>query len=314
MTVIGALTQPVSTLAATLGGIPAIVHSGTAQGAADDSLTLAAAASAVDDYYKWMRVRITGGPGAGQERVILASRSNHLPYAEDFRNTAEAGGTRPWINSGVDLTADSIAAPDGNTTADLLIAATTTNRHTRYQTPTITDKSDDLSNTVYGRHSAGAIYLTVYIAEGGFQGANRFGKTFDLQTGTVAPPNAADDTGTAVLLSSAIVDAGGGWWQATVRGNLGASGSSAVSFAYAVNNGFGGGSIGSTWLGDGTSGLYLWGAHGNVGAAPEFYIPTLGGAAVGIQIDRPWIVRPDATSTYEIYLPGATAVGALSQP
>lgn len=43
------------TITSTLGGIPAIVHSGVAQGAADDSLTLAAAASATcrasSDYF-----------------------------------------------------------------------------------------------------------------------------------------------------------------------------------------------------------------------------------------------------------------------
>lgn len=45
-------------------------HSGTAQAGAATSITLAVGASAVDDAYKNMTVRITGGTGIGQERKI----------------------------------------------------------------------------------------------------------------------------------------------------------------------------------------------------------------------------------------------------
>lgn len=50
----------------------ATAHTGTAQAGASGSLTLAATGSAVNDAYRGMRVRITGGQGAGQSRVIAS--------------------------------------------------------------------------------------------------------------------------------------------------------------------------------------------------------------------------------------------------
>ena len=49
-----------------------IVHSGTAQAGAASTITLAAAASAVNDYYNGIKVRLTGGTGSGQIRTITA--------------------------------------------------------------------------------------------------------------------------------------------------------------------------------------------------------------------------------------------------
>src|SRR3990167_9634898 len=47
-----------------------IEHSGTAAAGGASSITLAAGASAVDDAYNTMTVRLTGGTGSGQERII----------------------------------------------------------------------------------------------------------------------------------------------------------------------------------------------------------------------------------------------------
>lgn len=48
------------------------VHSGAAQAGGASTITLAAGASAVDDAYKNMTVRITGGTGVGQERKVAS--------------------------------------------------------------------------------------------------------------------------------------------------------------------------------------------------------------------------------------------------
>lgn len=48
------------------------LHSGTAQAGGANTITLAAGASAVNDFYKAMTVRITGGIGAGQERKVAS--------------------------------------------------------------------------------------------------------------------------------------------------------------------------------------------------------------------------------------------------
>lgn len=89
------------------------IGNGTAQAAALKSLTLAAAASAVDDYYKNMTVAITSGAGASQSRSVSgyvgstkiatvdAWASNLQTYSEDATQaswtkincTASSGGT-----------------------------------------------------------------------------------------------------------------------------------------------------------------------------------------------------------------------------
>ena len=60
-----------TTIQASIDSANPIVHSGTAQAGAADTITLAAAASAVDDYYNGMKVRLTGGTGSGQIRTII---------------------------------------------------------------------------------------------------------------------------------------------------------------------------------------------------------------------------------------------------
>ena len=48
-------------------------------------------------------------------------RRNLLTWSEDFRTTAQAGGTRPWVGAGGTITADQDSAPDGTTTADRMV-------------------------------------------------------------------------------------------------------------------------------------------------------------------------------------------------
>lgn len=49
-----------------------VIHSGTAQGGAASSVTLAAGAAATDDLYKGQVVKLYGGTGAAQARVVTA--------------------------------------------------------------------------------------------------------------------------------------------------------------------------------------------------------------------------------------------------
>ena len=60
-----------TTIQAAIDSVNPIVHSGTAQAGAAATITLATTASAVDDYYNGMKVRLTGGTGSGQIRTII---------------------------------------------------------------------------------------------------------------------------------------------------------------------------------------------------------------------------------------------------
>ncbi len=57
--------------------------SGTAQAGAASSITLAAGASAVTDYYKYMRIYLVGGTGSGQNRLCSAYNGTTKQWTPD---------------------------------------------------------------------------------------------------------------------------------------------------------------------------------------------------------------------------------------
>lgn len=77
------------------------VHTGTAQAGAASSITLAAGASAVDDAYKNMLVRITGGTGSGQERTVSVYNGT-TKVANVSPDWAAAAVTQAALTSGAD--------------------------------------------------------------------------------------------------------------------------------------------------------------------------------------------------------------------
>lgn len=116
-----------SILSKTTGGggidIPAAV-TGTAQSGERDSIVLEAGASSVDGIYQGRHVRITGGTGAGQWRLIddVAGRGYNgdtkRAYVTKGWNTApDATSTYEIVDSALDVTIDdadtaSLAAGD----------------------------------------------------------------------------------------------------------------------------------------------------------------------------------------------------------
>lgn len=303
---------------AVVGGPAGIVHAGTAQAGWLDSLTLAASAAATPDFYRWMRVRITGGAGAGQERAILASRQNLAGYVADFRNTAEAGVTRPWVNfgSGTTIAIDDAAAPDGSLTADRLNVAVLNTRHARTVLLGGLDKTATFTWRLFAKKAGGALpYLVMAIAnENNIAAADKFGATFDIEAGTRASGIGLNN-GSGAIAASSIVAGAGGFFLCQITGSLNVAGTGNVLFSFGTAETLVHRAAPQPYLpADTTQAMHVWGAEIVVGADPGFHIPTASAAAVGVQVDRPWDVLPDATSSYEIFLPSPTAVGVLAQP
>ncbi len=219
-------------------------------------------------------------------RWEMEQRTNLLTYSNDLSNAA-------WSKGGVVVSSNVDAAPDGTSTADKVYEDSSTGAHRVF--PAAITFSSGLTYTASIYAKAGERrYLGVYLSNVGWSAASEH--TFDLQAGTVAFSN-----GSASLAS--IVGVGGGWYRCSVTRTVGASSvTGSVVFQVmqtATNPAF------YTEQGDGTSGLYLWGAQLEAGASASSYIPTTS-AAVTRQPDvltatsiSPWYNQSEGTVVFE---------------
>jgi hypothetical protein len=155
---------------------------------------------------------------------------------------------------GATVTANAIVAPDGNTTADMVVEDTSTGQHR------VLPGNQALGGTVDSSVYAISVYLkagTRTRAQVGDNAQVSSGATwFDLSAGTVL-----SGTGT-------IVDAGNGWWRCTVFPAKSTATNSNPQIAL-VSSG-----TTTSYTGDGTSGLYVWGLQVNLGTSALPYRST----------------------------------------
>ena len=184
-------------------------------------------------------------PVTGECRGLLIeeSRSNSLLRSEDFTTT--------WGPSAVSVSSNVITAPDGNTTADKLVENTS------------------FSNFKFVSQSVGTIVGT-YTVSAFFKAGERFSGYIQLLSSggsATAGFNLRTGTITGGSGTNTITPYGNGWYRVTSTQTF----TSATATVYIVlynSNGI------TNYTGDGTSGIYLWGAQVEQGAFPTSYIPT----------------------------------------
>ena len=175
--------------------------------------------------------------------LIEESRSNSLLYSADTSNAAWGGKSTVIIGS-------TITAPDGTNTAYKVIENTSNVIHNTNQSVGTISGTYTVSCFVKaGERYRG--YIQIFGAGGNVRAA------FNLKTGTIT-----GGSGT-----NTITPYPNGWYRVTSTGTF----TSATAACYLViynDNGVG------TYTGDGSSGLYFWGAQVEAGAFPTSYIPT----------------------------------------
>lgn len=198
--------------------------------------------------------RFDHNPLTGESLGLLVeeSRTNLWTYSGDFANAA-------WTKVRSSITSNTIVAPDGTLTGDKLIASTdASTTHFVRQDVSVTSGTS-YTQTIYAK--AGE-YTQIYMGFDTDNSAFAGGSIIFTLTG-----NGIAGTPSGTLTSNSITPVGNGWYrcQITATATATATGIFRIQSATGDTNGF---------TGDGTSGIYIWGAQLEAGAFPTSYIPT----------------------------------------
>lgn len=202
--------------------------------------------------------------------------SNLFTWSEAFDNA-------DWGKTETTITANATTAPDGNTTAEKIIPTAVNSAHAIYQQQGIvTGRS-----YVYSFYGKPAGYSKVNMRLGDHtNGANIF---VNFSTGVIT---STSEFGTGELASSGIEDAGSGWYRAWMVVTVPAATSVYADF-YVLDAG---GS--DVFTGNGTDGVYGWGAMLHPGDALLDYVPTASLAAVPYLFNPPSVLTLTGRETW----------------
>lgn len=178
--------------------------------------------------------------------LIEESRTNLLTYSEQFDNAA-------WTKLQSSVTANAAAAPDGTTTADKLVEDNTaSNAHYLQQSSAASNGATYTVSAYFKAAERTQCQLVLYGASAVYQAV------FDLSAGALAA-----QTGTG---SYTITSAGNDWYRIAITAICNSTACYGLFYTAVSNT--------AIYTGDGTSGLYIWGAQLEAGAFATSYIPT----------------------------------------
>jgi hypothetical protein len=181
--------------------------------------------------------------------LVEEARTNSLLWSEEFDE---------WSKTGSSITSNSIISPSGIQNADLLIEDTSTGGHQVFRNGSITNNTP-VTLYVFAK-SKERFKLKVAHLTTNFSNLTTEG-FFNLSNGTIEAERN--------LNSASIKNVGNGWYLCSITATPTVTSSSSPVFIASLND------AGTAFYqGDGTSGIYIWGAQLETGAFPTSYIPT----------------------------------------
>ena len=182
--------------------------------------------------------------------LLEPSRTNLVTYSEDFSDSS-------WIKSGPSLTYNQGTSPDGENNATKMIPSTSSTSQDIFATVTAS------GSTAYTRSFFAKAdgYNWIYIQQ--YDGSTNRGAWFDLSTGSLG--------NTETNITSSIENYGNGWYKCSVTFTTQSGATSERAQIRVV-----GSNGATTFAGNGTDGVLIWGAMVEQGSYATSYIPTEG--------------------------------------
>lgn len=181
--------------------------------------------------------------GVCQGALIEEERTNLLLWSEDFTNAV-------WSKSGVMISNDAAVGPDGTMSADKIIPDATGGRYV-VQAVEVADNTTCIFSVFAKAAEYNSIRLNARDKSGSYQSG-----FFNLVTGI----------GEHVAVTGERL--AGGWWKVSLRVESVAGTAPPAFYLYPADDGV------VAQGGDGTSGIYIWGAQLEEGGQPSSYIST----------------------------------------
>jgi hypothetical protein len=193
--------------------------------------------------------RFDHNPVTGESLGLLVEeqRTNLVLRSEQFDDSY-------WTKLNATVTPNTIIAPDGTLSADKLVETTSSSGRFLVSGNLTTIAGTPITTTVYAK-AGERDWLILY------EVASASGRFFNLSTGAKGSALGSAPT------SDSIVAVGDGWYRVSIT--FTSVGTSALIRIYVSNaNGV------TSYTGDGTSGIYIYGAQFEAGALATSYIPT----------------------------------------
>lgn len=219
--------------------------------------------------------------------LIEEQRTNLLTYSQDFANAA-------WSNSGLlafgsGSSANATAAPDGTVTADLLTEDTSTAGHRVFR-QFILAANTACSFSFFVKRASGTRNIFVIVQVG----VDLLYCRINLSDGSIIQQGVS---GTGTGLSVSVQNFGNSFYRVAIAGVVSTTGVNPFCQLYLNNTSTADGSAPPSYTGDGTSGIYIWGAQAEAGTFATSYIPTVA-SQVTRTADQASIVAPNFAPWY----------------
>jgi len=206
--------------------------------------------------------RASSATRVNAEGLIEGVRTNTFLYSEDFSNAT-------WLKERISVSSNVTTAPDGTSTADKLVENTDNNSHRARQNANSTQNVEYTLS--YYLKASERTKARVFAAG---LNANAY---FDLSTGSII--------GAPTLCAASIVSAGNGWYRCAITYTQTSATSAAQIHWVAILNAAGD----FVYTGDGTSGIFIWGAQLEIGVLTDYIPTTTTAVSVGMLANVPRI-------------------------